>query len=167
MKSMIFTLVGKDKPGLLGSVSQTVFKLGGNWLSSNFSHMAGHFAGFVEVHIPDDKQQELVDTLSKHPHLQIHLVSGESPAEQSQQTANINIMGNDKPGIVQELSTVLNQFNINIVKFNSSCGSAPNWGGLLFTANTTISIPDGFDLDTLREALEEIANDLVVDIELA
>ena len=164
---MIFTLVGKDKPGLLGSVSQTVFKLGGNWLSSNFSHMAGHFAGFVEVHVPDDKQQELVDTFAKHPHLQIHLVPGDGPAEQSQQSANISIVGNDKPGIVQELSTVLNQFNINIIKFSSSCESAPNWRGLLFTANTTISIPQGFDLDALSDALEEIANDLVVDIELA
>jgi glycine cleavage system regulatory protein len=167
MKSMIFTLVGKDKPGLLGSVSKTVFKLGGNWLASNFSHMAGHFAGFVEIHIPEDKQQELVDTFAKHPHLQIHLLPGENSAEPPQQTASISIMGNDKPGIVQELSAVLNQFNINIIKFDSSCGSAPNWGGLLFTANTTISIPEGFDLDALREALEEIANDLVVDIELA
>lgn len=163
---MIFTVVGKDKPGLIGSVSQTVFSLGGNWLSSNFSHMAGYFAGFVEVHIPENKQQELIDTLTKHPHLQIHLVPGEAATEDNQQTACINIIGNDKPGIVQELSAVLNQFNINIIKFDSGCGSAPNWGGILFNAKAIIAIPEGFDLDPLHDALEEIANDLVVDIEL-
>ena len=47
-----------------------------------------------------------------------------------------------------------------------TCGSAPNWGSSLFKASAIVEIPDGFDLDPLREALEEIANDLVVDIDL-
>ena len=53
---------------------------------------------------------------------------------------------------------------INIQKFSSECVSAPNWGNLMFQAEFTVSIPDEVDLDEIQEALETIANDLVVDI---
>ena len=166
MKPMIFTLVGQDKPGLVDSLAQTVYQLGGNWLASNFSHMAGHFAGFVQVDLPLEKHQALIDAFSQHPDLQIHLVQGEETSSSTSQSATVEIMGNDKPGIVQELTSVLSQFNINISRFDSSCSSAPNWGSSLFKATAEVEIPDNFDLDPLREALEEIANDLVVDIDL-
>jgi glycine cleavage system regulatory protein len=166
MKSMIFTLVGKDKPGLIESLAQTVYKMNGNWLASNFSHMAGHFAGFVQIDLPADKCSELVDTFSRHRDLQIHLVEGQTDDIRDDITAQIDIMGNDKPGIVQELTSILAQFNINILTFDSSCGSAPNWGSPMFKARATISMAKDFDLGPLREALEEIANDLMVDIDL-
>jgi glycine cleavage system regulatory protein len=166
MKPMIFTLVGRDKPGLIESLAQTVFDMGGNWLASNFSHMAGHFAGFVQIDLPESKYTQLVDTFSRHSDLQIHLVQGSAVDASEVATAQIDIMGNDKPGIVQELTSILAQFNINIIKFDSSCGSAPNWGSSMFRACATISMAKDFDLEPLREALEEVANDLMVDIDL-
>lgn len=165
MKPMIFTLVGKDKPGLVESLAQTVYKLGGNWLASNFSHMAGHFAGFVQVDLPQDKQSALIDAFASHPDLKINLVEGDEQSSDATSIATIEIMGNDKPGIVQELTSVLSQFNVNIVKFDSSCGSAPNWGSSLFKAKAVIDVPAGFDLDPVQQAMEEIANDLVVDVD--
>ncbi|MFT5676491.1 MAG: glycine cleavage system regulatory protein [Paraglaciecola sp.] len=166
MKPMIFTLVGRDKPGLIESLAQTVFNMGGNWLASNFSHMAGHFAGFVQIDLPADKYSQLVDTFSRHSDLRIHLVEGSTVDVSNDITAQIDIMGNDKAGIVQELTSILAQFNINIVKFDSSCGSAPNWGSSMFKARATISMAKDFDVEPLREALEEVANDLMVDIDL-
>lgn len=166
MQPLIFTLVGKDKPGLIDSLAKQVRKLDGNWLGSNFSHMAGHFAGFVQVDLPQQNHQILIDMLAKHPDLTIHPISAESSNKQLVELADIEIMGNDKAGIVSELTTVLNQFNINIVKFETSCESAPNWGSLLFKAHAKIEIPTDFDTEPLRDALEDIANDLIVDIEL-
>ncbi|ABG41827.1 amino acid-binding ACT [Paraglaciecola sp. T6c] len=164
MKSLIFTLVGKDKRGLVDSLAQSVFKLGGNWLGSNLSYMAGHFAGFVEIQLPEEKKAALIEQFSTHPDLSINLVEGDNNLAAHTQTVQIDIMGNDKPGIVQELTTILNRFNLNIVKFDSTCDSAPNWGGLLFKANALVAIEEGFDLDELSDALESIADDLVVDI---
>ncbi|WP_166424762.1 ACT domain-containing protein [Paraglaciecola sp. 20A4] len=164
MKPMIFTLVGKDKTGLVDSLAQSVFKLGGNWLGSNLSYMAGHFAGFVEIQLPADKQDALIEQFSSHPDLSINLVEGAHENPVQTHTVQIEIMGNDKPGIVQELTSILSRFSLNIVKFDSTCGSAPNWGGMLFKAKAIVAIEDGFDLDELRRALESIANDLMVDI---
>ncbi|WP_133468489.1 glycine cleavage system protein R [Paraglaciecola marina] len=166
MKPMIFTLVGQDKPGLISDLAKTVFDMGGNWLGSNFSHMAGHFAGFVEVNLPQDKHLDLIECFSQHPDLKIHLLAGDLESSSQQKSAKIEIMGNDKAGIVQELTQVLSQFNLNIVKFDSNLESAPNWGGSLFKAKATITIAEDFDLDSLRETLEAVANDLMVDIEI-
>ena len=166
MKPIIFTLVGQDKPGLISDLAKTIYAMGGNWLGSNFSHMAGHFAGFVQIDLPLDKHQTLIDLLSQHPDLKIHLLSGDTQElTEPQQAVRIEITGNDKTGIVQELTQTLNQFNLNIVKFDSYLETAPNWGGSLFKAETIITIAADFNLEKLQESLEGIANDLMVDIE--
>ncbi|MDU0354286.1 ACT domain-containing protein [Paraglaciecola aquimarina] len=165
MKPMIFTLVGQDQPGLISNLAQTVYDMGGNWLGSNLSHMAGHFAGFVHIDLPEAKHAKLIKLFSEHPILKIHLLPGHTVETIDQRNAKIEIMGNDRSGIVQDLTQILNQFNVNIIKFDSSCESAPNWGGLLFKATAIISTTVDFDLDRLREGLEAIANDLMVDIE--
>jgi glycine cleavage system regulatory protein len=166
MKPIIFTLVGQDKPGLISDLAKTVYAMGGNWLGSNFSHMAGHFAGFVEIDLPLEQHQTLIELLSQHPDLKIHLLSGipEGPTE-PQKTVQVEITGNDKTGIVQELTQILNQFNLNIVKFDSHLETAPNWGGSLFKAKATITVAADFDMEKLQGSLESVANDLMVDIE--
>ena len=166
MKPIIFTLVGIDKPGLISDLAKTVYDMGGNWLGSNFSHMAGHFAGFVQVDLPLEKHQALMERLSEHPDLKIHLLPGMTETQGEQQTVQIDIMGNDNTGIVQELTQILSQFNLNIVKFDSFLESAPNWGGALFKAKAIITVAADFDLETLRDRLESVANDLMVDIEV-
>ena len=166
MKPIIFTLVGSDKPGLISDLAKSVYDMGGNWLGSNLSHMAGHFAGFVQVDLPVEKHQALIDLFSQHPDLKIHLLPGVTDQSTEQQCVQIDIMGNDKTGIVQELTQILSQFNLNIVKFDSSLESAPNWGGALFKAKAIITVAADFDLEALQESLESVANDLMVDIEI-
>jgi glycine cleavage system regulatory protein len=166
MKPLIFTLVGPDKPGLISSLSKAVYQRKGNWLASNFSHMAGHFAGFVHIDLPEENHAELIELFSQHPDLRIHLVSAQPTNLKNQQTVEITITGNDKAGIVQELTRVLNQFNLNIIKFDSSCTSAPNSGSPLFNAKAIVEVAPDVDLFNLRETLENIANDLMIDVDL-
>lgn len=166
MKSLVITLVGKDKPGLIDSIAQTVSNAEGNWLASSFSHMAGQFAGFAEINLPEEKQAQLIDALNTHPDLQITLSEGQSASAKQLRQANLEVHGNDRPGIVQELTGVLNQFNLNIVQFESTCESAPNWGNIIFKANTIVELPQDVDTDELQETLEALSDDLVVEIQL-
>ena len=166
MKPIIFTLIGNDKPGLISDLAKTIYEMGGNWLGSNFSHMAGHFAGFVQVELPLEKHPALIERLSQHPDLKIHLLSGANDYPAEQQTVQIDIVGNDKIGIVQELTLILSRFNLNIIKFDSCLEIAPNWGGTLFKAKAIISVAADVNLETLQESLEGVANDLMVDIEI-
>lgn len=164
MKTLIIGLVGADKPGLIDSIAQKVYESQGNWLSSNFSHMAGQFAGFAEIQVPLDAVDALDKALSDIPDLHIELHSGHGADKENQSLVSIDVVGNDRKGIVQELSSVLNGFELNIVKFESRCESAPNWGSILFKAKATFQVNDPFNLDELKEALEDITNDIVVEL---
>ena len=164
MQPLIISIMGKDKPGLVDSLAKCVYRHNANWLGSSFAHMAGQFTGFVEVHVPADKHDDLVTALNALPDLTVQSVSIADSVESFNDTLAVEIMGNDKPGIVQELTNILNQFNLNIVSFDSRCESAPNWGSLMFKARAVIAVPEDFNDSALQQSLENIANDLVVDI---
>ena len=164
MQPLIITIMGKDKPGLVDALAKCVYRHDANWLGSSFAHMAGLFTGFVEVHVPVDKHDALVSALNDLPDLTVQSVSVADKAEAFSDTLSVAIMGNDKPGIVQELTNILNQFNLNIVSFDSRCESAPAWGSMMFKAKATIAVPEDFDDSALQASLESIADDLVVDI---
>ncbi|NMH60491.1 glycine cleavage system protein R [Alteromonas ponticola] len=164
MQSLIITVIGKDKPGIVDAIAKKVYQQNGNWLSSSFAHMAGMFTGFVEVQVSEDSMDELVTAVGKIPDLDVHSIAVTTSPTELRNTLTIDVMGNDKPGIVQELTGIFNQFNLNIVSFESRCESAPAWGSLMFKARAVIAVPDDFDEAALQSALENRSNDLVVDI---
>lgn len=164
MKPVIFTIIGNDKPGLVDAVAKKVYEYGGNWQGSSFAHMAGQFAGFVEALVPADKHQALIDALNSIDGLQVHSQSVSDSTQTDADELTIEVMGNDRPGIVQQITNVLNRFSLNIINFNSTCESAPNWGSEMFKARIRVALPAEVDQDDVKDALEAVANDLVVDI---
>ena len=164
MKPVIITVIGKDRPGLVDAVAKKVYQFGGNWQGSSFAHMAGQFAGFVEVLVPAEQHQALIDALNTLDGLQVQSQSVTDTLEQPDEMLRIEVMGNDRAGIVQELTNVLHGFNLNILHFASTCESEPNWGSQMFKAQLRVGVSADLDRDDLQEALEAVANDLVVDI---
>ena len=49
MNSLVLTLIGPDRPGLVERVSDVVASHGGNWLESRMAHLAGQFAGKLDI----------------------------------------------------------------------------------------------------------------------
>ncbi|TPV52744.1 glycine cleavage system protein R [Aestuariibacter sp. GS-14] len=164
MKPVIITVIGKDRPGLVDAVAKKVYQHGGNWQASSFAHMAGQFAGFVEVLVPAEQHHALIEALNKLDGLQVHSQSVTETTAHPDEMLRIEVMGNDRTGIVQEITNVLNGFNLNILHFASTCESAPNWGSQMFKAQLRVGVSTDLDRDDLQEALEAVANDLVVDI---
>lgn len=61
---LILTVIGDDKPGLVGKLAATISAHHGNWLESSMSHLAGKFAGIVKVAVPADHAEALQAALS-------------------------------------------------------------------------------------------------------
>ena len=59
MASLILTVIGPDRPGLVRALSEAVAARGGSWLESRMARLAGQFAGIVLVEAP----QSLVNDL--------------------------------------------------------------------------------------------------------
>ncbi|WP_440055016.1 glycine cleavage system protein R [Pseudoalteromonas sp. T1lg65] len=166
MKQLVLTLIGKDRPGLVEEISSAVLSHHGNWLTSNLSHLAGQFAGIVQIEVAEEHLQELQDALRSLANLDVRIESGEACENNEEpETINLVITGNDRPGIVQELATVIRHKGANITHLNSKQRSAPNWGLPIFSAFATVSLPPGTVKENVIEALESITSDLIVDVE--
>jgi len=168
-QSLVLTLVGPDRPGLVEAISGIVARHGGNWLESRMAHLAGQFAGILRIEIPDEQLSPVRDALARlHSHeLQLIVVRADAePHEALRRPLRLHLVGHDRPGIVREIAQVLASRNVNVEELNTECQSAPMSGEVLFVATAKLGVPDQLGIDELRGALEHIASDLMVDVTL-
>ena len=165
---LVLTLIGKDKPGLVEQLAETIAIHSGNWLESSMSQLAGKFAGILRVRVPDEQADNLtaaLGNLSSGLKLVIEKAEPESASE-NQQTVTLNLVGNDRPGIIREISHVLAKLGVNVEDLETDCVPAPMTGDVLFKAQAQLKVPSETELATLQTALEKLADDLIVEIQL-
>lgn len=165
MQSMVLTLIGKDKPGLVDAIAKCIIDAEGNWLKSSFCQLSGQFAGFIEVMLPQEKHNELIHACHQLADLHITLIPTGTFESSLDSKAVILVTGNDRRGIVSDITSTLKSFDINIVEMTTRCESAPNWGSPIFTAKVVVSVSPQMDLDKVKLAIEDITDDLMVEIE--
>jgi glycine cleavage system regulatory protein len=163
------TVIGEDRPGLVESVASLVTQHGGNWLDSRMSRLGGHFAGILHVHVPARNEAALVQELQRLSAKGLTVVvhtdkTTAAPAPAS--LATLQLVGQDRPGIVRQIARALALHGVNVEELNTSCESAPMSGDTLFKAEARLAIPAGCDAQALRRELEKIAADLMVDVNL-
>jgi len=83
------------------------------------------------------------------------------------QRLTVDLLGNDNPGIVREVSSVLSRHELSIETMTTQTREAPMAGGLLFEAHVGVRVPLGSDTAALRADLERLATELLVDIAVA
>lgn len=167
--SIVFTFVGHDKPGLVEKLSNTVSEQNGNWLESRMSQLAGHFTGIVKVQANDHQAEALRNALNalNDGTLSVNIHDDISPADTvDYRKLHLSLIGNDRPGIIRELSSALADLNINVCEMDTNVTSAPMTAEPLFEASAEIHVPPELDLHTLNDKLDTIANELSVDINL-
>jgi glycine cleavage system regulatory protein len=168
MTDLVLTLIGPDRPGVVESLAARVTAHGGNWLESRMAHLGGQFAGILRVEVPTEKIPALQESLAELETQGLRVVaqSGAAPAAEGVQTLELQAVGQDHPGIVRDISQVLLRHGVNIEELTTDNVSAPMAGGQLFSARARLHVPSGADTDALRQDLEKIADDLMVDLTL-
>ncbi len=167
--NLVLTVIADDKPGLVESLSQTIASNSGNWLESSMSQLAGKFAGILRVSVADDQVEKLIEDLnglSKDLRLVIERAT-EGPESRRSRMIELNLVGNDRPGIIKEISAAVSALGINVERLNTECTPAPMSSDTLFKASAILEVPDNVALEQLQEQLERLADDLIVEIEVA
>ncbi|UXI00740.1 glycine cleavage system protein R [Photobacterium sp. TY1-4] len=165
MKHLVITVIGKDRPGLVETLSETVYQNHGNWLASSLSKLAGQFAGIVQVEVATQYVPLLSRALADIADLQIHIVEDDSKVVPITTLHHLTVTGNDRLGIVKEVTGKLKELGININKLKTDTQSAPNWGYPIFIADFQLELPAELQLDTVQDELEKLADDLNIDID--
>lgn len=165
---LVMTIIGADRPGLVESVAALVADHEGNWLESRMSRLGGQFAGILRVELPSARENELVAALKQMGERGLTVVV--QPDQSRQQAVlrmyALEIVGQDRPGIVREISSVLAAHQVNVEELETECVSAAMSGENLFQARAALSVPDTTELATVRSRLEKIAEDLIVEIKI-
>jgi glycine cleavage system regulatory protein len=163
------TIVGPDRPGLVDSVASLVTAHGGNWLESRMSRLGGQFAGILRVELPEGAEAAFSQAAEglRAADLAVLLVA-DLPAPQSAQGRGwvIQLVGQDRPGIVRQISRALASRQVNVEDLHTECVSAPMSGEPLFKARALVHVPASCNVADLRQELEKIASDLIVDLAL-
>jgi glycine cleavage system regulatory protein len=168
MATLVLTVIGDDRAGLVNAVAEVVARHGGNWEQSQMAELAGKFAGIVLVTVPDASSGALIAALEPlQGMLDITAQVGAPPAaEVGVQRFALDLVGDDRPGIVREITEVLAGHGVNIDSLRTEARDAPMSGGRLFEAHAVLEVSSATDLGALRVALERLADELMVDIEL-
>jgi len=165
---LVLSVIADDKPGLVESLSQIIASNSGNWLESSMSQLAGKFAGILRVSVDDDRAENLIEELnglSSEIKLIIEKAVYESAGQQSRMY-ELSLVGNDRPGIIKEISAVVSELGINVERLNTECTPAPMSSDALFKAKATLEVPENVALEQLQNKLEQLADDLIVEIEV-
>ena len=163
---LIISIMADDRPGLVETLSRIVKEHEGNWLESRMSHLAGKFAGIVQVQVNNKNKAALESSLKalKLEGWVIGVEDSSSNEQRNQPCAKLNIVGNDRPGIVKDVSQVLAKLGVNVLELNTQFESAAMTAEALFKTQADIQTPEDLELDDVRDALEDISNDLMVEI---
>jgi glycine cleavage system regulatory protein len=165
---LVLTVIGDDKPGLVEMLADTVARHSGNWLESNMSHLAGKFAGILRVSVADAHADALIQDLQKLSSA-LKLVVEKvrlSDAPKRQRSLRLTLVGNDRPGIIKEISRALALQHVNVEELATQCTTAPMSGESLFNAQAELKVPADLDVHALQRQLEQLADDLIVEISL-
>tara|TARA_R110002096_G_scaffold82164_10_gene191147 strand:- start:3495 stop:4028 length:534 start_codon:yes stop_codon:yes gene_type:complete len=166
--SLIVSVVGSDRPGLVEQLSTAITTAGGNWEGSRLVRLGGQFAGMVQVIIPDSELASLESSLAglEETGLKVTTVhSGQtSTATESASVYLLEVVGQDRPGIVRTIASALASEGVNVIELATDCRQAPMSGECLFHTNAKLLIPESVDSDDLRARIEEIATDLMVEL---
>jgi glycine cleavage system regulatory protein len=167
MANLVLTVVGDDQAGLVAALAKVVSSHGGNWEQSRLAELAGTFAGIVEVSVPDARSAELIQALGELDGLlKITTHPGHDLPAPAWRSLELNVLGNDHPGIVRDVTDVLNQHRLSIEKLATRIIEAPMAGGRLFEATVVARLPQEVDPEALTADLERLAAEILVDISL-
>ena len=168
--SLVVTAVGADRPGIVNMLSDVARHFDANWAGSRMASLAGQFAGMVHFEVAVRNADALADALRKleDQGLLIAIVrSDRGESADRRRIVRLELVGHDRPGIVRDLSGNLADRGVSIQELHTEVVSAAMSAEQLFKMKALLAVPDSVDDHALKEALEALANEMMIDIELS
>jgi glycine cleavage system regulatory protein len=168
MALFVLSVVGSDRPGLTKALAAAVLSAGGNWLESHLSRLGGLYVGSVLVELAAEGVEGLrsaVRLVDRHG-LEVRIVSAaaEIEADAEGERLDFSVVGQDRPGIVDQVTTVLSELGANIETFKTWMDEGSHSGIPLFHARARLRLPRGLAAARVQAALEAISAEIMVDV---
>jgi glycine cleavage system regulatory protein len=168
MPLLVLSVVGSDRPGLTQALATAVLAAGGNWLESHLSQLGGLYVGSALVELEAGGVEALrsaVGAVDAHG-LEVRIAPAIDPPGQAGETLHLTVVGQDRLGIVSQVTAVLSGLNANIETFKTWITAEPYSGVPLFHMEAHLRLPAGLQAARVQAALEDISSEIMVDVSL-
>jgi glycine cleavage system regulatory protein len=165
---LVLTAIAEDRPGLVETLAEVVADHSGNWIDSEMARLGGEFAGILKVSVPEACVGAFERALGglADKGIAVTVRKGAHDQQRPGRHARLELTGQDHTGIVLEATRVLARQGVNVDALHTKVFPGSMSGEAMFQAQADVVLPEGLAVDDLRDALELIAHDLMVDIAL-
>jgi glycine cleavage system regulatory protein/folate-dependent phosphoribosylglycinamide formyltransferase PurN len=167
--SLVATITGADRPGIVSLISERAHGFGASWSGSRIATLEGQFAGIVHFEVGSQSADALASALRslESSGVQVGVTKHEYVAVPAGQRAvRLELAGHDRPGILSELSGSLARRRVNIEDLHTEVIDGPTPAEHLFKVRALLVVPASVSNEELRAALEPLTKEMTVDIAL-
>ncbi|HBE22042.1 MAG TPA: hypothetical protein DDW21_00990 [Verrucomicrobiales bacterium] len=164
--TLVMTILGADRTGLVRSIAAIIQEHKASWQESRMARLAGQFAGILRVECPEESLETLIEALSSlnNQGICINVIREEAIVLERPKILSIDVVGNDRPGIVHQMTLAIAESGGNVEELVTGLESAAMSGHLIFRASGKVSFSSLSDEAQLRRAIESLSDDLSVEI---
>lgn len=168
MRYFVLTFIGDDRPGFVREIAHVIANGGGNWLESRMCRLDGKFAGLARISVGEADFESLKKTLLEFTgdRFALTIEDAEEGIRENLRRYELDILGNDRTGILHEVTSALATNAINLGEVTSNVFPATMTGTPMFSCRATIEVGEDTDLGAMDARLAEIADELGVDIRI-
>lgn len=167
--SLVATVTGPDRPGIVSLLSERAQGFGANWAGSRIATLAGQFAGLVHFEVPPQNAEPLAAALGGLEPSGVHVAivqQEQVPVPAGRRAVKLELVGHDRLGIVSELSGSLARRRVSIEDLHTEIVDGATPAEHLFKVKALLVVPETVTHDELRRALEPLIKEMTVDVAL-
>ena len=167
--SLVVTVMGNDRPGIVKLLSHQAQRFGANWTDSRMARLAGEFAGMVHFEVPRENADALAAALRTLDSSGLHVAIAQSTGTAQPGTPrgmSLELVGNDRPGIVASLTRLLAERGVSIENLHTELIGGAAGAGHRFKVAAHLLVPPAISTEDLRGELGVLASEMMLDIAL-
>jgi len=163
MKWSVLTLVGADQTGIVGAVSDALYKQGCSLAQASMMRLGANFAIMLRVSHDADKDLKLIlgeicSSMNMHLHIDEDVASDVPAMDPDVQ---VTVYGADRSGIVAQVTSVLAEAGLNIIDLETDVGGSKENPIYIMTLEGVAK--NG--IEPLQKALESLDSDIEVNLD--
>ena len=169
LTSLVVTVMGTDRPGIVSALAERAQRFGANWSASHMAKLAGEFAGMVQIQVAPENADALTTALQGLESAGLRVVVARSDASAvpaGMRRHPLNLVGSDRVGIVNQLTRVLADRGISIEQLHTEVLNEGAAAGPQFQVRSQVLVPQTVDLGALRAELGTLASTMLLDVSL-
>tara|TARA_B100000686_G_C16483782_1_gene808490 strand:+ start:345 stop:869 length:525 start_codon:yes stop_codon:yes gene_type:complete len=168
MKKIIISAFTNDQPGIISKISGKVSSLNGNIIKSKMMKIDNIFSVVMVVNIQEKNEKTLIDQMNQIPELYSIVKNIDTVLDDDNKynRYSFTLECIDNEGIIHHFTKYLNKEKINIEKMDTNIHNAPVTGATLFKLDSILWIPIKYDLNKIKNNLEQLSEQFNVNFSL-